>query len=50
MNDRDGILRGVRDAKARESLIVDFTPIPTSKIGELAATFDIVLGVTPDLP
>jgi protocatechuate 3,4-dioxygenase beta subunit len=49
-NDRDGILRGVRDPKARESLIVDFAPIPTSKIGELAAKFDIVLGVTPELP
>ena len=49
-NERDGILRGVRDARARESLIVEFAPIPTSKIGELAATFDIVLGVTPELP
>jgi protocatechuate 3,4-dioxygenase, beta subunit len=49
-NDRDGILRGVRDARARESLIVDFGRIPSSKIGELAAKFDIVLGVTPELP
>jgi protocatechuate 3,4-dioxygenase beta subunit len=46
-NDRDGVLRGIRDAKARESVIVDFAPIPASKIGELAANFDIVLGVTP---
>jgi protocatechuate 3,4-dioxygenase, beta subunit len=49
-NERDGILRGVRDARARESLIVDFAPIPSSKIGELAAKFDIILGVTPELP
>lgn len=49
-NERDGILRGVRDARARESLIVEFAPIPASKIGELAARFDIVLGVTPEVP
>jgi protocatechuate 3,4-dioxygenase, beta subunit len=49
-NDRDGILQNVRDARARESLIVDFARIPSSKIGELAAKFDIVLGVTPEMP
>lgn len=47
-NERDGILRGIRDPKARESVIVDFAPIEQSKIGELAAKFDIVLGVTPE--
>ena len=47
-NARDGILRGIRDARARESVIVDFAPIPDSKIGELSARFDIVLGVTPE--
>ena len=26
---------------------MDFEPIPESKLGELAAKFDIVLGVTP---
>jgi protocatechuate 3,4-dioxygenase beta subunit len=46
-NDRDGVLRGIRDAQARESVIVDFAPIPESKIGALAANFDIVLGLTP---
>ena len=46
-NDRDGVLRGIRDAKARESVMVDFAPIKGSKIGELAAKFDIVLGLTP---
>jgi protocatechuate 3,4-dioxygenase beta subunit len=49
-NERDGILRGIRDPKVRESIIVDFAPIPTSKIGEVAAKFDIVLGVTPEMP
>jgi protocatechuate 3,4-dioxygenase beta subunit len=46
-NERDGILRGIRDARARESVIVDFAPLPGSTVGELQARFDIVLGVTP---
>lgn len=46
-NARDGVLRGIRDPKARESVVVNFAPVPGSKIGELAARFDIVLGVTP---
>jgi protocatechuate 3,4-dioxygenase beta subunit len=50
LNDRDGILRGIRDPRARESVIVDFAPVAQSKIGEVAATFDIVLGVTPEVP
>jgi len=29
-------------------LPVDFVPVKGSRIGELAATFDIVLGVTPE--
>ncbi len=47
-NDRDGVIRGIRDAKARESVIVDFAKAEGSKIGELAATFDIVMGYTPE--
>lgn len=46
-NERDGVHRGIRDAKARASVDVEFLPIKASKIGELAATFNIVLGVTP---
>jgi protocatechuate 3,4-dioxygenase beta subunit len=46
-NERDGVLRGIRDRAARDSIIIDFAPIPDSRIGELAATFDIVLGFTP---
>ena len=46
-NDRDGVLGGIRDAKARASVIVPFTPIKNSKSGELAAKFDIVMGFTP---
>jgi protocatechuate 3,4-dioxygenase beta subunit len=47
-NERDGILRGIRDPRARESVIVAFDPVRGSMPGELAARFDIVLGVTPD--
>jgi protocatechuate 3,4-dioxygenase, beta subunit len=46
-NERDGVFRGIRNAKARESVLVDFKPIEKSKLGELEARFDIVLGVTP---
>ncbi len=46
-NEKDGVLRGIRDAKARESVIVDFAPIKESRVGELAARFDVVLGYTP---
>ena len=47
-NERDGIWRSVRDPKIRDAITVDFAPIKESKIGELAARFDIVLGVTPE--
>jgi len=47
-NNRDGIYRSIRDPKARESITVDFAPIKDSRIGELAARFDVVLGFTPE--
>ena len=47
-NDRDGVTREVRDPKLRELIMTDFTPLKDSKIGELAAKFDLVLGQTPD--
>lgn len=47
-NARDGLLQRVPEGKARDSILVDFTPIKESKIGELAANFDIVLGMTPE--
>ena len=46
-NEKDFIWRGVRDSKQRDSITVDFAPIKESKLGELAAKFDIVLGFTP---
>jgi protocatechuate 3,4-dioxygenase beta subunit len=47
-NDRDGIYRSIRDPKARDAITVAFDPLKDSKIGELAARFDIVLGMTPE--
>lgn len=47
-NERDGIYKSVRDPKARDSITVDFAPIKESRIGEVAARFDIVLGFTPE--
>jgi protocatechuate 3,4-dioxygenase beta subunit len=47
-NDKDGIYRGIRDAKQRDAVTIDFAKVKDSKIGELAAHFDIVLGLTPE--
>jgi protocatechuate 3,4-dioxygenase beta subunit len=47
-NERDGVFRGIKDAKARDTVLVDFAPMKDSRIGELAARFDIVLGFTPE--
>jgi protocatechuate 3,4-dioxygenase, beta subunit len=47
-NERDGVLRGIRDLKAKAALMVDWKKIEGSKIGEFAANFDIVLGRTPE--
>ena len=46
-NERDGIFRSIRDPKARDLVLVNFKPIKDSKLGELEARFDIILGVTP---
>jgi protocatechuate 3,4-dioxygenase, beta subunit len=46
-NQRDGVYRAIGDARAQEAVTVDFAPVKDSRIGELAARFDIVLGFTP---
>ena len=46
-NEKDGIWRSVRDEKQRAAITVDFEKVKGSKVGELAANFTIVLGVTP---
>ena len=48
-NESDGVLRGIRDAKQKASVLVDFAPVKGSKIGELATKFDIVMGFTPEV-
>lgn len=46
-NERDGIWRNLKDEKQRAAVTVDFAPIKGARAGELAAKFDLVLGVTP---
>jgi protocatechuate 3,4-dioxygenase beta subunit len=48
-NQQDRIYRRIGDAKAQESVTVDFAPIKDSRIAELAAKFDIVLGFTANV-
>jgi len=47
-NKKDGIFLAVRDPLQRELLTTDFKPMKGSKIGELTAEYDIVVGLTPD--
>jgi protocatechuate 3,4-dioxygenase beta subunit len=47
-NARDGIFGGIRDLIDRELITTDFKPVKDSKIGELQAHFEIVIGRTPD--
>jgi protocatechuate 3,4-dioxygenase, beta subunit len=46
-NQRDGIYSAIANARAQGAVTVDFAPIRNSRIGELAARFDIVPGFTP---
>jgi protocatechuate 3,4-dioxygenase beta subunit len=46
-NEKDGVVKGITDMKQRASVMVPFTPLKDSRIGELEARFDIVLGYTP---
>lgn len=45
-NERDGVFRSAGEGAALETVQADFTPLPDSKLGELTANFDIVLGRT----
>jgi protocatechuate 3,4-dioxygenase, beta subunit len=42
-NATDGVLRGIRDARARESVVVRLEPAGEIEAGALRGTFDIVL-------
>jgi protocatechuate 3,4-dioxygenase, beta subunit len=48
-NERDSVLRSIRDPEARESVMVDFVSLPGSRAGELSARFDLVMGFTPEV-
>ncbi|MGZ8939865.1 MAG: dioxygenase family protein [Limisphaerales bacterium] len=45
-NAKDGIWKNL-DERGRKAVTVPFAPLKESKVGELAARFDIVLGFTP---
>ena len=46
-NARDGLFRRIRDEKLRAATMAEFKPIEDSKIDELQANWDVVLGWTP---
>ena len=41
-------IMNIKDEKVRAAIEVDFVPMKNAKAGELSATFDIVLGLTPE--
>lgn len=45
-NARDHVLGEVADAAARQTILVDFLPVPGSRLGELTAKFDLIIGRT----
>ncbi len=45
-NDRDGVYRGI-PASARGLVCAEYVPVPGSRIGELAAKYDVIVGYTP---
>ena len=47
-NAHDGVLKIIQDPKARNSVIIPFAPLRDSRVGELNARFDIVMGFTPE--
>jgi protocatechuate 3,4-dioxygenase, beta subunit len=46
-NEQDGVFRQLRDPKQRALVMSEFKPMESSKIGELTAEFNLVLGQTP---
>lgn len=47
-NERDGIWQDLGTAEKKAAVTVDFAPLPGARAGELAAKFDVILGVTPE--
>src|SRR6185295_12062878 len=44
LNETDGVLKKLPPSKGKDSLMIPFTPLKGSRVGELAARFDIVMG------
>ena len=47
-NEKDGVWKNIKNEKERDSVTIPFTPLKSSRIGELAARFDVVMGLTPE--
>lgn len=45
-NETDGVFRRLTTKPERRTVLADFEPLPNSKVGELTARFDLVLGKT----
>ena len=46
-NEKDGVVKGIPEAQ-RKLVMAEFKPLASSKLGELTARFDVVLGITPE--
>jgi protocatechuate 3,4-dioxygenase, beta subunit len=42
------VWKGIKDERQRDSVTIDFTPMAGSKTRELAARWDLVMGLTPE--
>lgn len=49
-NEQDFLYRQAKTAQAKSTIVTDFTPIPGSRTGELVASWDVILGMTPEDP
>jgi protocatechuate 3,4-dioxygenase beta subunit len=47
-NERDGIFKRITDPIQRAAVMAEFKPLAGSKVGELTASFDLVLGASPE--
>jgi protocatechuate 3,4-dioxygenase, beta subunit len=47
-NEQDRLYLGAGDARQRAAITADFAPLKGSKLGELTANFQIVIGMTPE--
>lgn len=49
-NASDGVLNAISNLDQRNSVILTYTPVPGTTTGEVQATWDIVMGLTPVEP